>query len=388
MITEAQRELAKRQLSFPPWNREDRAVAIFNSYRTGLPSELNSMINSGALVLGEVGIAEPDSHTKRIGDAEFTVELYSGLMEFYYTITRMLCGAQRQFASGGIEQPSLSMDETIRRVADVFKDWQAGRFWNGRRYRHHLFLIHQGQREIAEYLATRAEAFVLAHELGHVMIDSGHWPDEATATAFRNEETHADVFAVNLILRSAPSGKYRMRYAGIVLSMRIFALLARLGFDFSSGSHPVPAERLNVLRNVARELLPNELSYAWLSTIAAAYDEQMEAVENVILGHGSKTIQTVERIAIRLFAMIEEAVNGHVENIVTAVAPQLQDISDDVLIQAAAKLNGWLNVALENDALDPTGGLRPKMSELLRLLARDLPAQYKSAFKNAGVTPA
>ncbi len=360
---------------------------IFKSYHPALPQPLLEKVNSGALAIGEVGIAEPQARTKRVGEDQFTVELYSGFMEFYYTITRILCGAQREFRPGEIEQPSLSQEELTHRVADVFKEWQAGRFWNGQRYQHPLFLIQEGQREIAEYLATRAEAFVLAHELGHVMIYSGYWPDEATAKAFPSEETQADVFAINLVLRSAQSGQYRMRYAGIVLAIRVFCLLEKLGFVFPSGKHPLVTHRLKVLKELARELSPNELFYVWMSTIAAAYDEQMEAVENIILGLGPKTSQTAERVAIRLFAMIEEAVKGRLDNLVAQVTPDLAIISDQLLADAVAKLNGWLSDSLGNEAWDGVNGMGLKMRKQLGLLSRDLPPQYAAAFTNAGVSP-
>ena len=89
---------------------------------------LQEMARSGSLALGEVG--EPGIRAKRenLGNNEFSIELYSGLMEFFATISAILSGAGTHTASTQVERPGLTRDEVIVAVARMFTDWRDGHY--------------------------------------------------------------------------------------------------------------------------------------------------------------------------------------------------------------------------------------------------------------------
>lgn len=289
MMTRAEDYLAERQREHPPWHGIDRGQQLYKLLAPDLLPPIPALKDSGRLAVGEVGVAKPGAwtETEDLVEGHFAIVIYSGLMEFFYTVSRTLCGVERDIRPDGVVKPSLSYDEVVQRVAGIFQDWKAGRFRSVDCFRHPIFPLNMGQMRTAEDLATKAELFVLAHELGNVVADTD--PDLAgmPPDMYGTQESFPDAFAVMTMLRSGPRLGWRMTYAGALFALRIFAGLERMGYKSPGQSHPPPSARLEIVRIGGRRWVGDEVSFTAISTIAMAFDELMEGVENVSAGAGS-----------------------------------------------------------------------------------------------------
>jgi hypothetical protein len=378
MSTWAKDHLEQLQAIHPPWRSVDRAKLHYQTLSPYLPS----VLLSAQLSIGEVGLADPAADMLPKDDESFLILLNSGLMEFFYTMSRTLCGLQRTYSPGGVEEPSLTYDQLVRAVSTLYGDWKAGKYTRGEEFVHPLFPLDQEGTATAEHLASCAELFVLAHELGHVAIRLGNSPP-FESDPWGGEESHADAFAARIVLVASQRMNARMLYAGAVFAIRVFFGLTQVGFQFAH-HYPPAAVRLNMLATSARLLLGNdEAKFLSLNTIAAGFDELLEGAENLLFGRGPTTRQTTDRVLTRLWSMLEAAANGSVpmDKLVRDASASFTTVSDEVMAEAAQKISGLLPAG-SGVGPGPTGK-QLRMGESLRKLAPQLPEPARSAFTAA-----
>ncbi len=342
------------------------------------------MTSGGRLRVGEVGEATPNARTIPIGSGH-VVEVHSGLLEFFYLVIQTLCGVQTEFgADGSVAAPAaLTHGELARRVAAIFRKWEAGVFSQKAAYAPPFFPVDRPQ-GIPEQLTLIAAMFVVAHELGHVIHDvdgpARLMPPEAAAS----EEVYADWFAVMNVIRLGRPFQPRMLYAGIIVAVRIFALLERLGCPFPR-SHPAPRQRVQYCKQFVRQAVDGELSFTVLSTIALAYDEMLEGVENVLLGKGLSTLQTAERVGVRLWAMVEARAKGQLDHdrFLRDIEASFDGVDEETARTVAASFRSWFLVPSSTGLAHPAGQHKSAMTEALRSMVTVLPEPAKTAFARA-----
>ena len=123
-----------------------------------------------------------------------------------------------------------------------------------------------------------------------------------------SDEAYADWIAVKIAVAAGSRLGLRMMYAGMLLAVRVFSFLERLGEKFP-GPHLPPGERLGVVKQMAREGFAHDIEFTHESTVALSYDELLEGVENRLLGLPLATVQTVERVRVRLWAILEARID-------------------------------------------------------------------------------
>ena len=168
--------------------------------------------------------------------------------------------------------------------------------------------------DYATQLADAAEDFALAHELGHVTewLRRGGDPGEDIPP---EEEYAADQNALETVIDiGAPwPGTWRDAYAGAELALRIYGSLEHLEFKFKE-THPLPGRRLEKFRKTARDVLASRIRYLEVSSIAFAWDEQLEAMERKIAGEAKAKLFVVgvtpDRMLSKLSVWIEWMVKG------------------------------------------------------------------------------
>jgi hypothetical protein len=314
----------------------------------------------------------------------YVIEVHSGLMEFFYTVARTLCGRERHLGPQGVMEPPLSFHEVVDRVAKIFRDWVARKYQEGERFSAPRFPMHPYQIRTAEDLCTKAELFVLGHELGHVMAhldkDLAGMPPDLYGT----QESFPDAFGVITVLLSGQRLGWRMTYAGALFALRVFACLEHLGYQFPE-THPPPKARLETAKAAAQAYFGDVMVLTHFSTIATSFDELMEAVENELLSKGKDTVQTPERVRSRFYVLLEEGCQGHLEQdkVVSEAAMTVAGVAPEVLAQVAGQLCPWFWSESQSQVPDPTGGLKPKMAELLDWLLPQLPEPARGIFEEA-----
>lgn len=363
------------QTQYPPWRGVDRGLTLYSGLASHLPAELVRLHDTGQLLAGEIGLAKPAAMTRRLAEHEYAVEITSGLLEFLYSVIRILGGLNRVWGNSGvITEPKLSLAEATHHYKDLVERFKSGAL-NERKFTHATFPLHPEQIAVAEDLTTQAERYILGHELGHVV----QWELGSPRADQRGQEVVADVLALGLVLRASDPRRVRMTYAGALIALRVFASLERLDVSFG-GPHPRPVERVEILKTAAKQTFTDRRSFRYYRTIAFAWDELMEAVENSLLGRGPDTMQTADRVVSRLEVILEECAKAR--------------MTLEVALGEASKS---LAVVMSRDVLESAGNEicstyisenpeRPhdeKMSQILEWMIPQFPDPSRSIFEAA-----
>jgi hypothetical protein len=207
------------------------------------------------------------------------------------------------------------------------------------------------QVSVATDLANQALVFVVAHEIGHILLELN------PQTILRSDipksqavEYGADSYAVSMILGATqrpgmPPARFsrRMAYAGAEFALRVFAGLEHVGFRFAQ-SHPAGDNRLTTIRDIARKLCGSEEAFRQISTIASAFDELLESMEMGLLGCDPDkpipTILTADRILYKLAVILEQWGRGIVDRDFAAKEANLvlKDAPEPLIREAAIKI--------------------------------------------------
>jgi hypothetical protein len=238
----------------------DYAHELLTRLMPSLPEVFSGLLEKGIVAVGEVNSPEPNATTTRLNGSTYAVVFNAGLPRFLYRVTRVLSTRFNcQGAEGASE--SLSFEESCRILTDVF-------FWyreTGQAYGPD-YPVSKLQFTIASMLATEAETFFLAHELGHVFNDlralAKRVTPEERAVAWA-DEAEADRFALSALIDSRNREKspapVEISYAGAEIALSTFAALEVLGVQFGR-THPPAKTRLDTIRNHLRLLCADEAS--------------------------------------------------------------------------------------------------------------------------------
>jgi hypothetical protein len=170
--------------------------------------------------------------------------------------------------------------------------------------------ITEDQADQANDIASQAEVFIFAHELGHILTSS----ESLAAERPGEEEYEADRIALELVLGCRHQPLFiptvKKVYAGAVFAVRVWAGLERLGYQFT-GTHPPPSKRLKALREHAVRLFGGRATYLRNATLSISIDRLLEAVERTLAGFDLR--ERTEQVVANIMAMIIECAKGHLD---------------------------------------------------------------------------
>ncbi len=343
-MTTASDYLAKHQKAYPPLylvsQGLDRAQQLYKNLAPDLPSGISDLFSNGLLAVGEVGHNFPDIQTITVPGGGFVIEFNSGMMDFVYAVARGLSGRfVRNIAAGPENRAALALPEVERQIAKIFMQWKWYKrwLWKLRRIRYPDFDITEGAHKWAEGIATIAELFMLAHEVGHIILEKKILPPRSA-----NNELDADTIAMMLVAKFAnkKGEDPTFIFAGAVFAIRIFAGLEKVGVRFSS-AYPPQAERIANISACMSSLCPSRQYFQEISRIAVAYQDMMDTVENHIVKRPGTIKLDPERIIVRLTAELLEVALGRVskDKLIADINKIAEQTSADIRRQVADTLN-------------------------------------------------
>lgn len=272
---------------------------------------LDELIANEWLAIGEVYDASPNAYTHELSPLRFAIVFNSGLREFLYRVARVLSTRYR-FQNSTDDAETLSFEHGCHFLADIFVWFKETGQVYGPSYR-----VTKEQMLVASQLATEAETFFLAHELGHVIeqfymhfgsLDSKE-PNSIVDTPIGHDEFTADRFALRILLSDAgdadSSRRQDLAYAGAELGLQIHACLEQLGVSFH-GSHPPARERIEFLRS---SLDGETSSINSLVSLAKCNDALFQRVAEFIISDDFDV--TVEEEASSLIQELDSLLTQH-----------------------------------------------------------------------------
>ncbi len=373
--------LVSLQRQHPPQNpSRDRAKFILDFLMPRLPAELKRQFQNQTIACAEIGKPTPNAVMKSLPPHGYAIEVWTGLERFLYRVAKAVATQIRVFDPGTAPvEPTLEFHETVAILRAVFQNMiQYGVSGGPSGYP-----IKKAQVEIAAGLTDHAEAFVFAHEIGHVTIKQNR--ASALQSGIRamspEEESTADFLALTYVLgiEGTPPQSPRMAYAGAEFAVRVFRCLGALGFRFEE-SHPLPSARLEAMRLSAQALFPQD--HREVTTIAFAFDELLEAVERAVTQVAGPPIwETPQRIVSQLSVILEQFAKGDigVEFVRSELATIFANLSNEVIKDVATLAASTLG------AKAPPGGTHPakKKASMFPQLVELLPDSAKASFRES-----
>jgi hypothetical protein len=361
----------------------DRVEALFSRLAPFLPAPICGLYQSGDLAVGGVAVPGVLAHTYPLGGT-WAIEMSSAFMRFLYAVCRTQCGNARVVANpGNVVPAAITLAELVDHMTAIVTAWKSGAVWDRRPCAYPEFPLHPSQVALAEEVTCRAELFILAHEVGHVM--AAHSPGECSfpkdVGPEVGEELWADAFATRAVV-TADQGQPRYAYAGAVLAVRVCAWLERMGFDFGP-DYPTAERRLAQVRDLCKSLLPPQ-DFAFISTIAQAFDDQLEAVEARVLGAPVTRVESADRVQIRLLAVAEERARGRLgpEEYLRAASAMVRSVPEPILVAVAGRLfREYVSPIFA--AGESKGDIRAGVRAELLALAPKLPEPARAVFASA-----
>ncbi len=390
-----QQYLAAVQKRFPPIPtpgcQRDLGQRRYSLLERRLPADVRELFKTGAVAIGEIGILTPNAFTDFVPPAAYAIQFYTGLSRFLYRVSRALHTRVRVFSGPGgrdVQEPTTTVEETVAIMETVFRNFmEKGKIAGPSNY-----AISRDQIEIASALATYAETFVVAHEIGHVVFwrKQGGVPEVLS----HQQELDADRLALVFILGVAgePNAmdglSARMGYAGVEFALRVFAGLEHLGYKFK-GSHPPPGTRLEEIRRMAVGLTGGHRGFMKISTIAFSHDQLLEEVERRLAGQQGAARFVVgvtsERVLSSLSVLIEEYVKKMVsEDFVVDEAIKFFAGVPEAIVRKTAKDAALMYLAepLVNASKGEIEFARLE-GETFKNLIRRLPQHWRQIFDEA-----
>jgi hypothetical protein len=327
--------------------REDYAQRLLASVVPGLPAPLRQLIDDGRVAVGEVGRDSANAYLERVG-ADYAILFHSGLAELLYRIARPVSTALFPEAN----ESSLGTPQLARVVAEIFWWYQATGSAYGPAYD-----ISKRQIVLASALATYAELFLLAHELGHIYAtESPAWRAGIEVEALAAQEEHvADMAGVLTLLGAVQQGHgpypqdSRVAYAGAELAFYVWHTMAKCGMVFVDGDHPAAEDRIEGLRVVVRQHCPSGEDYEAVTSLANRLRGLFADVADIITDPGEHDAFYEREAGVlvgELRALVQRCTGGMVPDYMTFYqeAPRLLSqgfptvVLERVVAQAASEL--------------------------------------------------
>jgi len=266
-------------------NERDWTKVLIDHLNPRLDPALIKLLESEAIAIGAIDDPIPDVKIKTL-DNGYAILFSTGMREFVYRLSRIIA---TRFKIG--DQPiEAGLHETARLIAEVFWWFKETNVAFGPQYS-----INNDQMKVANTLAMEAEAFLLCHEVGHILSDTPGMLEKLPNDIIRADvqahldEFAADFFGASLVLgfRDEDSPDFattlQLRYAGIEFMLLIYQCLEKIGMDFGD-THPPACERLAYIRMATRRYCDNDESWLGLSEISRGieliFDEIMEILDS------------------------------------------------------------------------------------------------------------
>ncbi|MDY0977785.1 hypothetical protein SOM61_22740 [Massilia sp. CFBP9012] len=268
----------------------DRVGELLAELEPFLPLTVQKMLHDGRLVAGEIGKDAPNAHVIELDNQQYVVVLHSGLFEFLYRIARPLASAVFRSSDDQQDQQGIDFPELARVVAEAF--WwlkQTGSSFGPE------YPIAVEQKILASLVATNAERFLLAHEIGHVIFALGK-DQSGVADQFTDadEEHFADHLALQFTLSAGMEDAKRndamslmLTYAGAELALQIWGVMEQIGLLFVDGVHPPTSERIAMLRRSLRDQCESEQIFDSIVMPAVVIERAFNEVAQIIVSPGT-----------------------------------------------------------------------------------------------------
>ncbi len=266
-------------------NYQDWAEHLVSYLKPRLDPVLIAFLESDTVAIGAIDDPLPDASITKLENG-YAILFSTGMREFVYRLARIIA---TRFSIAE-QRVDVGLHETARLVAEVFWWFQQTNIAHGPQY-----TINDDQMRVANTLAMEAEAFLLCHEIGHIMSDAPGMLEKLSDdmrgidVAAHLDEYAADFFGSFFVLGSRDDDSpdlattLQFRYAGIEFMLLIYRCLEKIGMDFGD-THPPAGERLAYIRNAIRARCADNESWLGLSTIAggieAIFDKILEILDS------------------------------------------------------------------------------------------------------------
>jgi hypothetical protein len=271
----ASEELAKRQREAPLGTAGDRGSALFRKLVPVDIPELENLRTSQSIVAGEIGYILPNAKTFHYPDGSHAIMIFSGLIDFYDAVAKILFGATNIYTPKEVVKASSTAGDVIRELQALFERWKPEGISEVVNAELSISPLPPVAAADAAMLAEAAQLFMLWHELGHVLYYRPPGEDDEKSSVpvlTRAQEFKADSIGMRNLIRMAKTpSEARMRLAGCTVCFRVLAVFASLGHKFPN-DHPQPIDRLNAVCASVRSFCKTERDYWSLSPIAYAFD--------------------------------------------------------------------------------------------------------------------
>jgi hypothetical protein len=363
----------------------DRLAAVLASLVPLADPGLEAMRKSGALVVGEVTNRWPNAKTWHYQDGSHAIMFFSGLIDFYECVSATLFGAMNLDHDGTVTKAALSITDVVANLKVLFEAWTPEGIAQDRIARVSPPPLTPDHAELAALLVKMALSFILSHEFGHVLYYQPPEDENPPPGLTLQQETESDqAGSRNLLIAAGPEGiaQARMSIAGVMVSLRVLAVLGDLGHTFGE-SHPPPLDRLNTVVRSIRGACNSEREYWSLSTIAYSFDEQLEVAGAQAVGKTPP--RTYDHAISRLVSMLEEIAKGHIEpaQLLLGMRMDFEDLSDQdlgVLAGVAAILFAGPHAKTNSERHDK---MWAAMGAFLRNAIEEFPDRAREVFQFA-----
>jgi hypothetical protein len=353
-MTLASDYITRKKKRFPPFYDDkkgvDRAIKLYQNLEPTLPQKVRDSITNANISIGEVGRTMPYVFNSKMQDGSTVIVFYSGQIDFVYAVARAFSGLGVTNTVSGPEGPrALSIKEVSKYVASLFTQYKSFRMlpWNIFRIRYPTFSIYESIHEWAEVIAAYAELFMLAHEIGHIVVEKkkGQFEDSW-------EERSADTIAMLLVSNYANiKGDDRtMIFAGAVFAIKLIEGLEKTGVKFPK-EYPSAKDRIENISKCVLSECPSTQYFYEISRIAVAYEDMMDSVID-ILKPRDQLIPDFERILVRLIAEILEVALGRIkkEKLIASLLEMTDKIPTDIKKQIVDTLYNYYVLRLNPDS--------------------------------------
>jgi hypothetical protein len=301
--------LAEKQRAFPPprpAGTPDRVAALVDGLRASLPASVAALIGTDRLAVGELGEAHPDVATWPDGD-RFVITFSTGMFDF----VRMIVDALSTRFAGEDGAMAGGFDDVVAALKAALTTYrrQQNVLWSivaRPRFRPADAPLPAGLADIRRALIDHVGHFLLAHEFGHVAIDT-----KACPRVTDREEDDADRYGLEFSLRAAlENADQGLALAAAGLAIRIYVSLQRFGVSFAD-AYPPMAERLATLNLVLLDLLGSQQRCDELSRVMVAMLDQMDDLDNHVEPGLPPIPLTTDRVRVGLIARLYRLAGGH-----------------------------------------------------------------------------
>lgn len=274
-------------------NESDYGDYLLDLLRPRLPAAISSLFDDGLLAVGGLHDPTPNAYVTHVDDTGYAIVLHTGMRDLLYRVMRIIATHAHSRSNGAVPRSSPELYETARLLAEVF-------WWLGETEPPRVFgpeyAITTDQIKVAGLLAIESGLFLLAHEIGHVILDGSDGELEAkigTVRGCAHEDEHsADIFALHLTLGfGATESEMRIErlmyaYAGAELVLQVYHALEQFPGLVGKSTHPPAAERLERLRSFMQKKCECAETWATLSSVARALEAVLTKALEIIQDPG------------------------------------------------------------------------------------------------------